>query len=237
MKEIDIQTLSECTGKDGRPVLVAYEGKVYDLSMSKLWNTGLHMNRHQAGKDLTSDIHAAPHTPEVLQKFPQVGVLKKAPSTERKIPEVLSKILNRFPMLRRHPHPMVVHFPIAFMFSAPVFTLLYLLTRIESLEVTAVYCLGGGFLFTPLAMLTGWFAWWLNYLGKTMKAVTIKIWLSFSLLLIQMMVLSWRVLDPTILRSLHGENILYLLLMFSVIPVVTIIGWYGATLTFPVKKE
>lgn len=237
MKEIDIQTLSECTGKDGRPVLVAYEGKVYDLSMSKLWNTGLHMNRHQAGKDLTSDIHAAPHTPEVLQKFPQVGVLKKAPSTERKISEVLSKILNRFPMLRRHPHPMVVHFPIAFMFSAPVFTLLYLLTRIESLEVTAVYCLGGGFLFTPLAMLTGWFTWWLNYLGKTMKAVTIKIWLSFSLLLIQMMVLSWRVLDPTILRSLHGESILYLLLMFSVIPVVTIIGWYGATLTFPVKKE
>ena len=237
MKEIDIQTLSECTGKDGKPVLVAYEGKVYDLSMSKLWNTGLHMKRHQAGKDLTRDIHAAPHTPDVLQKFHQVGVLKKAPDTERKIPEALSKILNRFPMLRRHPHPMVVHFPIAFMFSAPVFTLLYLLTRIESLEVTAVYCLGGGFLFTPLAMLTGWFTWWLNYLGTTMKAVTIKIWLSFSLLLIQMMVLSWRVLDPTILRSLHGESILYLLLMFSVIPVVTIIGWYGATLTFPVEKE
>ena len=237
MKEIDIQALSECTGKDGRPVLVAYEGKVYDLSMSKLWNTGLHMNRHHAGKDLTSDIHAAPHTPEVLQKFPQVGVLKETLNIERKIPKALSKILNQFPMLRRHPHPMVVHFPIAFMFSAPVFTLLYLLTRIESLEVTAVYCLGGGFLFTPLAMLTGWFTWWLNYLGKTIKAVTIKIWLSFSLLLIQMMVLSWRVLDPTILRSLHGESILYLLLLFSVIPVVTIIGWYGATLTFPLGKE
>jgi len=237
MKEIDIQTLSEGTGKGGRPVLVAYEGKVYDLSMSKLWNTGLHMNRHHAGKDLTSDIHAAPHTPEVLQKFPQVGVLKETLNIERKIPKALSKILNQFPMLRRHPHPMVVHFPIAFMFSAPVFTLLYLLTRIESLEVTAVYCLGGGFLFTPLAMLTGWFTWWLNYLGKTIKAVTIKIWLSFSLLLIQMMVLSWRVLDPTILHTLHKESILYLLLMFSVIPVVTIIGWYGSTLTFPVKKE
>jgi uncharacterized membrane protein len=195
------------------------------------------MNRHQAGKDLTRDILAAPHTPDVLQRFTQVGVLKEVPGTERKIPEVLSKILSRFPMLRRHPHPMVVHFPIAFMFSAPVFTLLYLLTRIESLEITAVYCLGGGFLFTPLAMLTGWFTWWLNYLGKTMKAVTIKIWLSFSLLLIQMMVLSWRVLNPFILRSLHGESILYLFLMFSVIPVVTIIGWYGSTLTFPIGRE
>jgi predicted heme/steroid binding protein/uncharacterized membrane protein len=237
MKEVDIEILSEGTGKDGRPVLVAYEGKVYDLSLSKLWNTGLHMNRHQAGKDLTSDIQAAPHTPEVLQKFPQVGILKKAPGAEPKIPQALSTILNWFPMLRRHPHPMVVHFPIAFMFAAPVFTLLYLFTRIESLEVTAVYCLGGGFLFTPLAMLTGWFTWWLNYLGKTIKAVTIKIWLSFSLILIQMTVLSWRVLDPTILRSFHGESILYLLLMFSVIPVVTIIGWYGATLTFPLGKE
>ena len=237
MKEIDLQTLSECKGKDGRPVLVAYEGKVYDLSMSKLWSTGLHMNRHCAGKDLTSDIHAAPHTPDVLLRFPQVGVLKNALNTERKIPEALSKILNQFPMLRRHPHPMVVHFPIAFMFSAPVFTLLYLLTRREPFEVTAVYCLGGGCMFTPLAMLTGWFTWWLNYLGKTMKAVTIKIWLSFSLLFIQMMVLSWRALNPTILRSLHGESILYLLLLFSVIPVVTIIGWYGSTLTFPVGKE
>ena len=74
MKEIDLQTLSECNGKDGRPLLVAYEGKVYDLSMSKLWSTGLHMNRHCAGKDLTSDIQAAPHTPDVLQKFPQVGM-------------------------------------------------------------------------------------------------------------------------------------------------------------------
>ena len=237
MKEIDLQTLSECKGKDGRPLLVAYEGKVYDLSMSKLWSTGLHMNRHCAGKDLTSDIHAAPHTPDVLQKFPQVGVIKKTLNTERKIPKALSKILNQFPMLRRHPHPMVVHFPIAFMFSAPVFTLLYLLTRIESLEVTAAYCLGGGLLFTPLAMLTGWFTWWLNYLGKTMKAVTIKIWLSFSLLLIQMLVLSWRVLNPTILRNLHGESILYLLLLFTVIPVVTVIGWYGATLTFPLEKK
>jgi predicted heme/steroid binding protein len=148
MKEIDRETLSEWTGKNGGPIRVAYEGKVYDLSTSKLWSTGLHMNRHQAGKDLTRDILAAPHTPDVLQRFTQVGVLKEVPGTERKIPEVLSKILSRFPMLRRHPHPMVVHFPIAFMFSAPIFTLLYLLTRIESLEVTAVYCLGGGFLFT-----------------------------------------------------------------------------------------
>ncbi|HPD61472.1 MAG TPA: cytochrome b5 domain-containing protein [Thermodesulfobacteriota bacterium] len=237
MKEIDLQTLSECTGKEGRPVLVAYEGKVYDLSPSELWNTGIHMNRHYAGKDLTSDIHAAPHTPDVLQRFSQVGVLKKAPSTEPKIPEALSKILSQFPMLRRHPHPMVVYFPIAFMFSAPLFTLLYLLTWIESLELTGVYCLAGGFLFTPLAMLTGWFTWRLNYSGKAMKAVTIKIWLSFVLLLVQVTVLCWRVLNPAILRSLHGESIAYLFLLVSVIPVVTIIGWYGATLTFPVEKE
>lgn len=237
MKEIDMQTLSECTGKDGRPVLVAYQGKVYDLSMSKLWRTGLHMNRHQAGKDLTSDINAAPHTPDVFQGFPQVGILKKTSKAERKIPKTLSKILKRFPILRRHPHPMVVHFPITFMFSAPIFTLLYLITRIDSLEITGVYCLGAGVLFTPLAMFTGWFTWWLNYLGKAIKAVKIKIWLSYSLLLIQMLVLFWRVLNPTILNSLHGDSFVYLFLLFSAIPLVTIIGWYGSTLTFPVGKE
>jgi hypothetical protein len=30
---------------------------------------------------------------------------------------------------------------------------------------------------------------------------------------------------------------LYLLLVFSLVPIVTIIGWFGATMTFPIEKE
>jgi hypothetical protein len=30
---------------------------------------------------------------------------------------------------------------------------------------------------------------------------------------------------------------IYLLLVFSLIPIITVIGWFGATMTFPIEKE
>lgn len=237
MKEFDLDELAECNGKDGKPIYVAYQGKVFDVSKSKLWKGGVHMNRHQAGKELATDIRAAPHTPEVLEKFPQVGTIKTEPVRERQLPKLVSRILDHFPILRRHPHPMVVHFPIVFMFSTPVFNFLYLITGIKSFELTALHCLGGGILFTPLAIITGWFTWWLNYLGKPMRSVTIKTKFSFVLLLAQLIAFVWRILVPGILSSFGIESIIYLLIIISFIPLVTVVGWFGATITFPVEQE
>ena len=135
MKEIDSRELSEGNGQDGKPVYIAHQGKVFDVSGSKLWKGGLHMKRHHAGKDLTTDIQGAPHGTEVLERYPQVAVLKKGEGAEREIPESLSRLLSRFPMLRRHPHPMTIHFPIVFMFSTTLFNLLYLLTGVRSFEL------------------------------------------------------------------------------------------------------
>jgi uncharacterized membrane protein len=56
---------------------------------------------------------------------------------------------------------MTVHFPIVFMFSTTVFTLLYLATGDKSFDTTALHCLGAGFL--TESMLTGLYTWWLNY--------------------------------------------------------------------------
>ena len=77
MQEFDIAELQNYDGNDGRPVYVAYKGKVYDISDSKLWRNGLHMKRHHAGQDMTTDILGAPREPDVLERYPQVGTLKK----------------------------------------------------------------------------------------------------------------------------------------------------------------
>lgn len=237
MKEFDAADLATYDGKDGKPAYVVYQGEVFDVSESKLWKGGIHMNRHHAGKDLTMNIQAAPHTPEVLERLPRVGTVKARPDLERKLPEVLSVILNQFPLLRRHPHPMVVHFPIVFMFSTTVFILLCLITGIKSFESTALHCLAGGILFTPIAMITGWFTWWLNYLAKPMRAVTIKTYCSLILMALQVIALCWRILVPDILSSLGIGSIMYLLIIVSFIPLVSVTGWFGATLTFPVEHE
>ena len=238
MKDFDPESLSQFNGKDGRPVYIAYRGRVIDLSNSKLWKTGLHMKRHQAGMDLTTDIEAAPHGIEVLDRFSQVGtILKKREETERPMPRALSRLLERFPVLRRHPHPMLVHFPIVFMFAPALFIFLYLITGIPTFENTAWHSLGAGILFSPLAIATGYFTWRLNYLAKPMRPVAIKVRFSVILLLVSVIAFIWRILAPEVSTSCSGGGILYFLLILSLIPIVTVIGWFGATLTFPLEKK
>jgi predicted heme/steroid binding protein len=45
LKEFTREELAKYNGKEGQPVYVAYDGKVYDVSESKLWKTGAHMMR------------------------------------------------------------------------------------------------------------------------------------------------------------------------------------------------
>ena len=237
MQELTPEELGTYDGKDGKPVYIAHEGRVFDVTASAKWKTGLHMQRHQAGEDLTAQIAAAPHGVEVLTRYPQVGVLKKKETPARPMPVLLYLLLKRFPMLRRHPHPMTVHFPIVFAFSAALFTLLYLFTGWASFESTALHCLGAGVLFTPLGMATGYFTWWLNYEARPLRAVFIKQTLSWLLLGTELVAFAWRLAVPDLLHPLRAAGLVYLVLILSLVPFVSVIGWFGASLTFPVEKE
>jgi predicted heme/steroid binding protein/uncharacterized membrane protein len=237
MKEIEFNDLEKCNGKNGNPAYIAHKGNVIDVTESAKWKGGVHMMRHHAGGDLTAEIAAAPHGIDVLDRYPQVGVLKGSAAPDQPMPATLSRLLTRFPMLRRHPHPMTVHFPIVFMFSAALFTLLYLWTGIASLESTALHCLGAGILFTPVAVTTGYFTWWLNYSARPLKPVIIKQLLSWLLLGIATAAFLWRLAVPDILISFGPASAVYLIMILSLIPLVSIIGWFGASLTFPIEKE
>lgn len=237
MKEFDIDSLSSCDGKNGKPTHIAYRGKVYDVSQSALWEGGLHMNRHHAGRDLSSEFPAAPHDEEVFERYPQIGVLIEKKELQRQMPAFVVSLTNSFPFLERHPHPMTVHFPIVFLLSAAFFNILYLITGIVSLETTAFHCLIGGILFTPVAMATGFFAWWLNYLAKPMKPVVWKIVLSGILVVFSVGALIWRIADPGVLSNSGPARIVYLLITLFFVPLVSIIGYLGAGLTFPIVKK
>ena len=238
MQEFDSAELEKYDGKDGRPIYIAYKGRVYDVTNSKLWQNGLHMKRHHAGADLTTDIQGAPHETDVLERYPQVGTLKEeAIAAETEMPRFLARLLEKKPFLRRHPHPMTVHFPIVFTFSTSVFNILYLFSGIKSFEATALHCLAAGILFTAVGIATGIYTWWLNYMAQPMRAVKIKIPLTLTLLVTQIILFIWRIADPTVLDPIQGAGILYLLLVLALIPMITVIGWFGASMTFPVEKH
>jgi len=195
------------------------------------------MKRHRAGQDLTTDIQGAPHQPDVLERYPQVGVLKTEEAADARVPAALAALLKHFPFLRRHPHPMTVHVPIVFMFSSTVFSLLYLITGEKSFDTTAFHCLGAGVFFNLIAITTGFYTWWLNYMAKLLRPVKIKIPLTLTMLLTSIVLFVWRFSVPDILDSLSGAGLLYILLVLSLSAMVTVIGWNGASMTFPVEKE
>jgi predicted heme/steroid binding protein len=67
--------LSRYNGQNGAPAFLAYQGRVYDVSSSFLWQKGRHQAMHEAGADLTHSLDQAPHGADLLAKFPIVGVV------------------------------------------------------------------------------------------------------------------------------------------------------------------
>jgi predicted heme/steroid binding protein/uncharacterized membrane protein len=231
MKEFTPEELSSFNGKDSRPVYIALQGKVYDVSQSPLWSKGLHMNRHPAGKDLAGEISAAPHGTEVLERYPQVGVLKKgAPEELKHLPPGLQNLLQKFPMARRHPHPMVVHFPIALLMASSLLVLLYLIFKNPSFESTSFHLLILGAIASPFAMATGLLTWWVNYRLKVTLFVKRKIQFSILLLIFEIILILWRSSASQI------SNPIYFIMVVILTPIVSILGYYGGQMTFPAEQ-
>ncbi len=233
-KEFELEELKEHNGKDRSTVYIAVEGKVYDVSESKLWKTGSHMKRHPGGMDLTEDLPAAPHGPEVLERVPGVGTLKAGTDPmDEGVPAFLLKLFEAAPMLRRHPHPMTVHFPLAFCMVVPLFNLLFLGTGNTTFEATAFYMLVLSVLGAAAAATTGPYTWWLNYGAKMTFNIRAKIAVSTLLFSLLVAGLAWRLLVPDVLVALSLSSWIYLLLTLSYSVLVVVLGWFGAKMTFP----
>uniref|UniRef100_A0A7C4EJF8 Cytochrome b5 n=1 Tax=Fundidesulfovibrio putealis TaxID=270496 RepID=A0A7C4EJF8_9BACT len=271
LKTFTPEELAAFDGKDGRPAYVAYDGKVVDVTGSKIWKGGRHMNRHQAGADMSADLAQAPHKPDVLLRYPQVGVLapacdtpaaaaaaqaaatQAAPGSQTQAPPAAAQaavhaqahaapdselpwLLRAVPFLQRHPHPMTVHFPIAFSAGAVLFLALYVLTG-KAVFADGVYDLMlAGALFTPVAILTGLATWKYNYGAAGILPVRIKLILSPVLFAQYAAGAAWWLADPSVLSAPGFGQALYGLLVLSTMPVMGVIGWFGAGLTFPLHK-
>ena len=70
-----VDELAQFDGREGRASYIAYEGHIYDVSDSKLWQEGLHFGKHRAGLDLSYYLEQAPHGREKLLSLPRMGEL------------------------------------------------------------------------------------------------------------------------------------------------------------------
>ncbi len=221
------EELSFYNGKNGNPAYVVVDGIVYDVSASNYWKNGIHENLHQAGRDLTAEIQSAPHGRNLLRNIPRVGILQK---DKQWIPPFLITLITRYPLLRRHPHPFFVHFPMVFLFGGAIFILLHLVwPHLAPFEKMAFAMLIMGILFTPPAIGTGLWGWWIVYSFRMVPQILYKIILSITLLLTEMVCLLLRIGHP-FERTTRGWT--YFALMLFLAADGLTIGYFGGQLTY-----
>lgn len=227
MVDLSKSELKKYNGQGDNPAYVAYEGKVYDVTKSRLWKRGLHMNRHLAGEDLTGMLEAAPHKDDVFERVELVGELKVT-RTEAFMSEALPKFIQK-----RHPHPVSVHFPIAYLIAAGFFSIIYVLTNNMLLETAAYYSLLLGGATSPIAIVAGYLSWRVTYQATMTSIFTKKIRYSVLLAVVLTITILWRTLDPGILTYGSASSWVYLLLVLSLTPTVILLGYYGGKLVYP----
>lgn len=86
--QFSITELANFDGEEGRPAYFAYKNKIYDVTQSKLWKNGNHMNRHHVGVDLTDILAQAPHSEDKILAMPVVGKLSE---TQERHPDEIPK--------------------------------------------------------------------------------------------------------------------------------------------------
>lgn len=236
---IQEEELSASDGQEDRPAFVAYEGKIYDVSQSRLWRQGVHVRRHHAGNDLTADFAAAPHDESIFERVPFVGTLSIAGAAEAEeeagpTARLLALLDLYFDL---HPHPVAVHFPVALGIVAAVFVALYLVTNNAAFELTGYFVLWGALIMAPVAMLTGAVSWGFNY-GLSMDArFSGKISLSIILVILEAFAVGLRTANPSALVDREPLGWVYLLAMVGIVVLVAALGWIGARITFPPRRK
>jgi uncharacterized membrane protein len=153
------------------------------------------------------------------------------------LPAFLVRLLQAYPYLQRHPHPFLVHFSIVFIYAAAFLSLLFLVGGPIALEISAFYCVGAGLIFLPPVMLTGELTRRINYSRKPKQLFDIEIRYSWSLLILWAGIFIWRWFDASILQDFGWLSLLYMLLLFVGVVIVTIISFHGGMLTFPLEKN
>ena len=71
------EDLGRFNGLGGKRALIAFKGRVYDVTGSEQWKAGLHQMKHRAGNDLTGEIKMAPHSESILERCKVVGEYKQ----------------------------------------------------------------------------------------------------------------------------------------------------------------
>ena len=218
-------------GRNNAKAYVAYKNVVYDVTGSSFWQGGEHEGIHNAGQDLTSALAGAPHGEEVFKRFPVVGTLEGVQPHKEEKPTTIRKSLGIW-YKRFHPHPMLVHFPIALHLFAAGLDLLFLTVPKEAYAIGVFYSFFVATVMGFFAMIPGLLSWWINYNLSTHRAFIIKIVVATLTLLLGVVNIGLYLENPNIVYEYSFNGIIYhAIILFTGLTVI-VLGYYGGKITW-----
>ena len=223
-----LEKLKLYNGINGQKAYIAYKGNVYDVSSSPLWKNGVHQKIHEAGLDLTAAMENAPHAEEVFADFEIVDTLDE--KDENKIDWV--KWYRKY-----HPHPMLVHFPIALHLFAAGLNILFLFYHDASFATAVFYSFFAATIMGILAMLTGILSWWINYSMAFTDIFIIKILFSVITLLLGIVGILIYLDNPEVVYLTNLPSVLYHAIIFLTGITVMILAYNGGKITWPEEES
>jgi len=214
-------------GKNGNPAYIVYKNKIYDVTVSKLWQDGTHMIKHKAGDDLTEFINKAPHGEEVLFTFPCLGTFEGGTAMISPRKECLMKWYQKY-----HPHPMLIHFPMGLFCFSSLMLFLHLVYGNASFELSAYYALIVAVISVYPTVVAGLFSWFVNYNLKLNRIFLNKIIFSVLLMVVSTITVVIRIFYSEIMNYLSTFRLLYVVMFFINIPLLTVVGYNGGKITW-----
>jgi predicted heme/steroid binding protein/uncharacterized membrane protein len=224
-----LKELKHYNGKESQKAYIAYKGNVYDVTNSPLWKNGTHKKIHHAGVDLTDVLQNAPHGEEVFNDLTIVDTLDSKHQRNKRDWVAWYK--------KYHPHPILVHFPIALHIFAAGADLLFLFEQSASLATAVFYTFFVATVMGALAMVPGILSWWINYHLALTHIFVIKLSFSILTLLLGIVAIMIYLEKPDVVYTGSLDSILYHgIILFTGITVI-ILGYYGGKITWPDKES
>lgn len=231
--------LKRYDGRDGAKAYVAFKGTVYDVTKSPLWKEGEHEGVHNAGMDLTEMMVNAPHSDEVFKGFLVVGRLEEDPLQKQSKTELRYTFKQRLKAgyKKYHPHPMLVHFPIALHLFSAGMDLFFFSDPNESYALGVFYTFFVATIMGFAAMIPGILSWWVNYDLSRSRPFVVKLIVATFTLLLGVVAISIYLEDPRIVYERSWEGMVYHAIVLVTGLNVIILGYYGGKITWRSMPE